>query len=114
MLAGIDEIALASKALGAKGFIGSTYNFMAPLFLEMFDAFDQGNHEKARELQKFAIRIIRVIAPYGFISACKVIMKELGIDNGRVRLPSRQITENEKIKLMKELNRLNFNSITCN
>jgi N-acetylneuraminate lyase len=113
MLAGIDEIALASKAIGAKGFIGSTYNFMAPLFLSMFEAFDRGNHEQARELQKSAIRIIRAIAPYGFISACKVIMKELGIDNGQVRLPSRQITENEKIKLMKELSHLNFNSIAC-
>ena len=108
LLAGIDEIAIASRAVGAKGFIGSTYNFMAPLYLQMFDAFDKGDLPTAQRLQKLAIRIIRVIAAYGFISACKVIMKELGINNGYVRLPSRQIADTEKVTLMKELNELNF------
>ena len=108
LLAGIDEIAIASRAVGAKGFIGSTYNFMAPLYLQMFEAFDKGDLAKAQWLQKRAIRIIRVIAAYGFISACKVIMKQLGINNGYVRLPSRQITDTEQITLMKELNDLNF------
>lgn len=108
LLAGIDEIAIASRAVGARGYIGSTYNFMAPLYLQMFEAFDNGNLEKAQQLQKLAIRLIRVIAPYGFVSACKVIMKELGINNGYVRLPSRQITEAEKATFLKELNALDF------
>ena len=58
LLAGIDEIAIASRAVGAKGFIGSTYNFMAPLYLQMFDAFDKGDLPTAQRLQKLAIRIM--------------------------------------------------------
>jgi len=108
MLAGIDEIALCSYALGAKGFIGSTYNFMAPLYSRMFDAFNRTDYAGALDLQRLSIKIIRIIAPYGYISACKVIMKELGVNNGIVRTPSRQISENEKIKLMKELEAIKF------
>jgi N-acetylneuraminate lyase len=108
LLAGIDEIAIASRAVGAQGYIGSTYNFMAPLYLQLFDAFDKGDLAKAQSLQKLAIRIIQVIAPYGFISACKVIMQELGINNGVVRLPSRQITASEKVILLNDLKALNF------
>ena len=103
MFAGIDEIALASKACGATNYIGSTYNFMAPLYYKIFSAVDQGNLPEAQYLQKKAISIIKMIAPYGFISACKFIMKEIGIDNGYVRLPSKQISDMEKTELMKGL-----------
>jgi N-acetylneuraminate lyase len=111
MLAGIDEIALASKAFGAKGYIGSTYNFMAPLYQNMFDSFDSGDGEKAQSLQLQAIQIIRTIAGYGFVSASKFIMRELGIDNGYVRLPSKQITETEFKELSSKLKALGFYDI---
>ncbi len=111
MMAGIDEIALASRVFGARGYIGSTYNFMAPLFYKMFDAFDRGDFNEAKNLQLKAIEIIRIIASYGFISACKFIMKEKGINNGFVRLPSKQISESEKSELMSKLRKLDFDSI---
>jgi N-acetylneuraminate lyase len=111
MLAGIDEIALASRSFGAKGYIGSTYNFMAPLYYKMFDAFDNGDFSDAKNLQLKAIEIIRIIASYGFISACKFIMKEKGINNGFVRLPSKQISESEKSEMMSKLQKLDFESI---
>ena len=113
MMAGIDEIALASRAFGARGYIGSTYNFMAPLYYRMFDKFDKGEFIEAKNLQLKAIEIIRIIASYGFISACKFIMKEKGINNGFVRLPSKQISESEKSELMSKLRKLDFDSIAC-
>ena len=111
MMAGIDEIALASRAFGARGYIGSTYNFMAPLYYRMFDAFDKGEFIEAKNLQLKAIEMIRIIASYGFISACKFIMKEKGINNGFVRLPSKQISESEKSEMMSKLRKLDFDSI---
>lgn len=111
MMAGIDEIALASRAFGARGYIGSTYNFMAPLYYMMFDRFDKGEFIEAKNLQLKAIEIIRIIASYGFISACKFIMKEKGINNGFVRLLSKQISESEKSELMSKLRKLDFDSI---
>jgi N-acetylneuraminate lyase len=113
MLTGVDEIALANRALGAEGFIGSTYNFLAPLFHRMFEAFDSGNHNQARQLQKLAVRIVRILVPYGYISASKFIMGELGIPNGPVRLPNRQIREDEKVKLLQELKNAGFFDHSC-
>jgi len=113
ILTGVDEIALANKALGAEGFIGSTYNFMAPLFTAMFEAFESGNLESARKLQKLAVRIVRTLVPYGYISASKFIMGELGIPNGPVRLPNRQIKEEEKPILLKELKAAGFFDYSC-
>jgi N-acetylneuraminate lyase len=111
MMAGIDEIALASRAFGAKGYIGSTYNFLAPLFYKMFDLFDNGHTSEARALQLKAIEIIRIIASYGYVSACKFIMSENGVENGFVRLPSRQIHDSEKSELMTRLRKVGFESL---
>ena len=77
----------------------------------MFDAFDNGDFSNAKNLQLKAIEIIRIIASYGFISACKFIMKEKGINNGFVRLPSKQISESEKSEMMSKLRKLDFESI---
>lgn len=109
IFAGFDELSLANRALGAKKFIGSSYNFLAPLYYEMFDCFDKGDFSQAQQLQLQAIQIIRVLASYGYISACKFVMAELGINNGYVRLPSKQISESEKSTLMEELEKIGFN-----
>jgi len=103
MLAGIDEMAIAYRAIGAKGYIGSTYNFMAPLFHRMLEAFDRHDLDTARALQLEANRCIRIIASYGYISACKAIMRRKGIDTGYVLLPNRQITPEEEEKMFDEL-----------
>jgi N-acetylneuraminate lyase len=108
IFAGYDELSLANRALGAKKFIGSSYNFLAPLYYEMFECFDRCDFHTAQMLQLQSIQIIRVLASYGYISACKFIMTELGINNGYVRLPSKQITEKEKIELIKGLEQVGF------
>jgi N-acetylneuraminate lyase len=108
VMAGIDEIAMANRALGAQGYIGSTYNFMAPLFHRLFEAFDSGGLSKALSMQTLAIRIIRIIASYGYISAAKAVMQELGIANGVVRLPNKQISASERSALLQELRTIGF------
>ena len=74
----------------------------------MFDCFDKGDFNQAQQLQLQSIQIIRVLASYGYISACKFIMAEIGINNGYVRLPSKQISESEKSDLMQELEKVGF------
>ncbi|MEI9893294.1 MAG: dihydrodipicolinate synthase family protein [Chthoniobacter sp.] len=45
---GRDEILVAGLALGARGAIGSTYNFLAPIFHEVIAAFEKGDLARAR------------------------------------------------------------------
>ena len=43
MLWGRDECMLSALVLGCRGAVGSTYNYAAPLYLSLIDAFDRGD-----------------------------------------------------------------------
>lgn len=87
ILFGRDEILLAALAMGAQGAVGSTYNFAAPLYLQVIDAFHKGDLVTARKFQDEAIEVISAFARLGGPAAGKAIMKMHGIDCGPVRPP---------------------------
>ncbi len=108
VLAGRDEILLAYLALGARGAVGSTYNFLAPVYLEMMDSFGRGDIAAAQRAQAFAREVIAIIAKYGGLPPQKVIMRWLGIDCGPVRLPLVNLTHDQETQLRAELAALGF------
>jgi N-acetylneuraminate lyase len=87
MLWGRDENLLSALVLGATGGVGSTYNYAAPLYYQLIDAFNKGNLELARELQQKSIDMIRLLGKYGGIATGKAYMKYVGFDCGGFRLP---------------------------
>jgi N-acetylneuraminate lyase len=110
ILFGRDEILVCALSLGARGAVGSTYNFAAPLYNKLIKAFDSGDIELARELQKQSVDIIQVIvkSPGSFHSAGKAIMTMLGIDFGPVRSPLCNITQLQYQNLKSELEKIGF------
>ncbi len=85
---GRDELLLSALQLGITGAIGSTYNYMAPLFNEMMQAHRRGDSEKAAFFQQEANAIIKIIIRYGGgIVAGKAMMDMLGMGCGPLRLP---------------------------
>ncbi len=108
ILFGRDEILLAALALGATGAVGSTYNFMAPLYHTIIGAFQSGDMETARRFQMTAIRIIAVMNRYGGLPAGKAMMKMIGIDCGPVRLPWRNLSPETFQQLRRDLERAGF------
>ncbi|MBW3598840.1 MAG: dihydrodipicolinate synthase family protein [Planctomycetes bacterium] len=95
LLFGHDEILLAGLALGAKGAIGSTYNFAAPVYRRIMSAFEAGDLETARREQSLAAAMVRVLLDFGGVPACKAIMQLIGIDCGPPRSPLRPLSESE-------------------
>lgn len=89
MLFGRDERLLSALALGARGAVGSTYNFAAPLYLSIIHAFDSGDQQRAQELQALAVKMIDLLVACGPhpIATFKQWMAELGVDCGPTRLP---------------------------
>ena len=59
IILGHDEVLLGGLALGIKAAIGSTYNYMAPIYNEIISFFEEGDLEKARQLQTLSDREIR-------------------------------------------------------
>jgi N-acetylneuraminate lyase len=95
MLWGRDENMLSALALGAKGAVGSTFNYAAPLYCDMITAFDKNDLVTAQQLQQKSIDMIRLLGKYGGISVGKAYMKLIGIDCGGFRLPVKNMNEAE-------------------
>ena len=104
---GRDEILLAALALGARAAVGSTYNYMAPLYLRIIDAFESGDIESARADQSRAIDVISLLHKYDG-AAGKAIMKIIGVDCGPVRPPLRSLSDEHQAELRSDLERIGF------
>ncbi len=110
MLHGQDETILPCLAMGgAQGGIGGTTNYNGKVLTSILDAWQEGDLEKARELQNFAQDVIDVICHFrGNIVGGKRIMKLIGLDMGLNRTPFQNITDAEEAQLKKELEDINF------
>ncbi len=105
---GTDEWLLAALALGARGAVGSTYNFAAPLYHRLIEAFQKGDLAAARQEQFRSVQLIQLLVKYGFMGAAKAVMQMLGVDVGPARLPNVSLTESEKNDLRSGLEKLGF------
>lgn len=108
ILWGSDESLLAGLALGCRGAVGSTYNFAAPLYHRVIEAFENGDLESARGYQSRAVAMVGTIAQYGFTAAAKSVMGMLGIDCGPARLPLAALSAATIAELRAELEALGF------
>lgn len=110
MLHGQDETILPSLAMGgAKGGIGGTTNYNGRVLTQIIEAWNNGDLERARELQNFAQEVINVICHYrGNIVGGKRIMKLIGLDLGKNRTPFQNLTEEEELAMKAELEAINF------
>jgi N-acetylneuraminate lyase len=104
VLHGFDEILLAGLALGVKGGVGSTYNYIAPLYLDIIKAVNDGNFTLACQLQMKSVEIVKIIIRHGGgVRGGKGIMNLLGFDLGECRRPITPFTSEEYLILETEL-----------
>ena len=85
MLWGMDEALLSGLVVGADGAVGSTYNYAAPLYLEILKNFRLGNIAECEALQRLSVRMVKILIKYGGNSAGKGFMKLIGLDCGDYR-----------------------------
>jgi N-acetylneuraminate lyase len=110
MLWGRDENMLPALSIGAKGAVGSTFNYAAPLYLNLIAAWENGQTEKARELQQLSIDMIRLLGKYGGIATGKAYMKMAGLDCGGFRKPVMNMSAERFEAFAKDVTALNFSS----
>lgn len=103
LLFGMDEMLLPAMSVGALGAIGSTYTFAAPLYIKVMEAFKNGEHELANELQRDLVNIIRIFSKYPMVANQKAIMKMQGLDLGPCRLPLQNLSSEDYDLLQKGL-----------
>ncbi len=111
ILWGRDECMLSALVLGARGAVGSTFNYAAPLYLKLIDAYNRGNIEEARELQLLSVKMISLLGKYGGIATGKAYMKYLGLDFGKFRLPVKNMTDKVYEEFVNEVKTLDMNRL---
>ncbi len=110
MLWGRDENMLSALVLGAKGAVGSTYNYAAPLYTKLIEAFNSNDLSTAQKLQQDSIDMIRLLGKYGGIATGKSFMKLVGVNCGEFRLPVKNMSNELFEEFKKDTDAVGFSN----
>ena len=99
---GPDEMLLMGLNAGADGGIGTTYNFQLETIKGIYNAFKNGDIQKAQELQTNANRVISVLLKYKIIPATKAVVEAMGYDVGNAAFPMKRYTNEQKAQIVAE------------
>lgn len=88
---GADELCVHGMLSGAVGAIGSTYNFMAGLFVRLAERLDQGDVAGAVRLQEQANALIRAGSGYDNVAFARAVIQAQGFEVGPPRKPIQQL-----------------------
>ncbi len=113
MLWGRDEMMIDALAVGAKGSVGSTFNYASSIYIKLMKAYESGEIEIAKALQKQACDMIDLLGKYGGIATGKAYMKRIGFDCGEFRLPVTNMSSALMEQFVAETTALGFDSY-CN
>ena len=91
---GFDENLFKVLNIGVEAAVGSTYNYMNPIYLSLIKDFKLGNSEAALKKQQKCNDIIASLFENGGpMIAGKAIMKWVGVDCGPCRLPLTNLSD---------------------
>ena len=106
---GSDQMLCQGLMTGACGGIGSTYNYQTRNIVDVYDAVQAGDFEKARQAQWKANRVIQVLFrfnQYGTVE--RAILKLIGLDPGPPRPPRVPFPGDKLPELKKALEEVGF------
>lgn len=98
---GSDEMSMSGMAFGADGLIGSFYNLMPEVFIDIYNAMNDNDLPLAKEKQKFANAIIMHAVQGNYVGMMKRALGWMGVDAGYCRKPFANYTLKDE-EVMKE------------
>ncbi|MCE7578826.1 dihydrodipicolinate synthase family protein [Aliivibrio fischeri] len=105
---GVDEHLPGALAVGAKSAVGSTYNYAAPHFNSIIEAFNRGDQEAVFNKMTNVIELICVLVDFGGVAAGKVAMELHDINAGDPRLPLMPLTAEQKVTVATRMRNAGF------
>jgi N-acetylneuraminate lyase len=92
---GRDEVLAAGLLMGAHGGIGSFYNLVPELFVDLFGHAQAGRWAQARAVQDRINDLIRTVLRFPMLPAIKHLLTRSGFPSGAAVLPRRRLREDE-------------------
>jgi len=103
VLNGYDEMLIAGLLMGAVGGIGTFYNLVPELFVQVYRLGQAGKWTEARAVQARINELIELTVRYPCIPAVKTILRWSGIECGNCLEPRRALTPAEEAGLREAL-----------
>ena len=108
VLHGCDRVFTSMLALGCDGTVSGIAGVFPEPFVAVYKAFQQGELETARALQKICVKYCDALKCGSNMSYFKEALKMRGIHAGVMRKPQLDIEEPELIRLRKELEEISL------
>jgi 4-hydroxy-tetrahydrodipicolinate synthase len=103
---GTDRLFLAALAMGCEGTVSGVSCVYPEPFVAIYDAFKANDLQKARKMQKIAIKYCETLKNGSNMSFFKEALKMRGIDAGHMRAPQLDLTQEEIRELQGKLKEL--------
>ncbi len=109
LLWGSDENLLPALAIGARGAVGSTYSFAAPIYNNIIKEFLAGRLKEARQLALTSMKMVDAILRTGnLFGTIYTIMRWLGFEYGAPRTPVLALGDDQQKLLRAQLDKVGF------
>ncbi|MBI4893522.1 MAG: dihydrodipicolinate synthase family protein [Acidobacteria bacterium] len=105
---GSDEMLVAGLLRGAHGGIGSIYNLIPDLFVDLYSLARAGEWAQAATVQDRINVLIRIILRYPVFGAVKTLLRSAGIDCGPCLRPRRDLSAAESAELIHLITQTEF------
>jgi 1-pyrroline-4-hydroxy-2-carboxylate deaminase len=92
---GVDDAVLEAVGVGAVGWIAGLANALPREAVSLFNYGKQGEREKAFELYRWFLPLLRMDTVSNFVQLIKLVQAEVGMGNTRVRPPRLELVGNE-------------------
>lgn len=92
---GVDDAIVEGIAAGATGWIAGLVNAMPQESVTLFRYASEGQQQKAFELYRWFLPLLRMDTVPKFIQLIKLVQQELGVGNARVRGPRMELAGGE-------------------
>jgi dihydrodipicolinate synthase/N-acetylneuraminate lyase len=103
---GCDHLILAALFMGARGIVSGNASAFPETFVRLYQVFERGELEKARECQVFGHKLENVLADGPSIALFKKALDFRGMKVGSVREPNRGLSAKETARLRRSLREL--------
>lgn len=89
---GVDDLIVEGIAAGATGWIAGLVNAMPKESVRLFDLAMKGEKEKAAELYRWFLPLLRMDVVNDFVQLIKLVQERVGMGSARVRPPRMELT----------------------
>ena len=100
---GVDDAIIEGIGVGAKGWIAGLANALPRESVELFNYAINCEHEKAFELYRWFLPLLRMDTVPEFVQLIKLVQAEVGIGNARVRPPRLELAGNKLREIQKTI-----------